>query len=62
METDLIPLYPELGGPEGGALKGFRKSLTHLGSKPRSVQPVANRSTDYAILAANKENTFVNYS
>ena len=42
------PLYRRLGGPQG--LSGqVRKIFSPPGFDPRTVQPVANRYTDYAI-------------
>ena len=44
------PLYRRLGGPQGRSGR-LRKISTPLGFDPRIVQPVASRSTDWAITA-----------
>jgi len=41
-------------GP-GAGLDGYVKTRFHRGFDPRTVQPVANRYTDYAIPAHHKE-------
>ena len=44
------PLYRRLGGPQGRSGR-VRKISPSQGFDPRTVQPVASRYTDWAILA-----------
>jgi len=67
-EKDRYPLYRRLGEPEGRSGRVWRKEypVPTRASKPRTVQPVARRYTDYershvhSLVLASKTRAFVN--
>ena len=58
-EENRYPLYSRLGGPHGRSGR-VRKISSPPGFDPRTVQPVASRYTDWAILAHASNSTDLN--
>jgi hypothetical protein len=60
VRTSAVSTVQEAGWAPGAILDGVRKISPPLGFDPRTIQPVASHTTDWAIPARQKYNTVIN--